>query len=305
MCPSTCASSVVSRLWKYANNPTIAAKTTAPPPISSRLTLGFANPFGVSSSPNSSSVIRGAFVAFSSPTSISMLIVPSRLLCVNLFHLPDRACQVRSRLVKSVQCGNLVIVGARQRILRLNHFDIVRHSRFEAVSRLIHFFLRKLHAQVRHFHFIPRRLQVQQRSFHIQRDLVPQIVSLLLQLLDLQVRADNLCVYSPAGKQRHIYAGLVGVRRQRRASRRSYVRVISLEPQRRQPRILRCFLLKFRRFDLRFQRLPFLALRQRELDAWLRFRLGGVEETQRVPQLDGLPRVQVEQPAQTKERGLA
>src|SRR6266851_5069020 len=125
----------------------MAATTTAPPPTNSRRTFGFANPFGVSTSPNSSSVIRGAFDAFSNPTSISMLIVPPALLCVNLFHLPHRPRQVR--------------------------------------SRLIHFFLRKLHTQVRHFHFIPRRLQVQQRRFHIQRDLVPQIIFLLLQLLDL------------------------------------------------------------------------------------------------------------------------
>src|SRR6266851_7106850 len=131
MCPSTCASSVVSRLWKYTNNPTMPSSTTAPPLISSRLTFGFANPFGVSSSRNSSSVIRGAFVAFSSPTSISMLIFPPRSLGVNLFHLPDPTRQVRARLVEAIQGHNLVVVGPRQRILRLNHFDVVCHSRFE------------------------------------------------------------------------------------------------------------------------------------------------------------------------------
>src|SRR6266566_1484266 len=159
MCPSTCASSVVSRLWKYSNNPTIAASTTAPPVMISRLTLGFANPFGVSPS-NRSSVIRGAFAAFSKPTSISMLIVPPLLLCVNLFHLPNRPRQIRARLVEAIQRRNLVVVRASQRILRLNHFDVVRHACFEAVPRLIHFFLRELHAQVRHLHFIPRRLQI-------------------------------------------------------------------------------------------------------------------------------------------------
>src|SRR6266571_3455376 len=238
----------------------MVATTTAPPPITSRCTFGFANPFGVSSSRNSSSVIRGAFVAFSNPTSISMLIFPPRSLGVNLFHFPDRT----------------------------------RHSRLEAVPRLIHFFFRKLHSQIRHLHFISRRLQIQQRRLHVQRDLVPQIVFLLIQLLDLQVCANYLRVYPSTGKQRHIYAGLVGVGGQRRVSRRSHVREISIEPQRGQPRILRCFLLIFRGFDLRFQRLPLLALRQREFDAWLHFRLRRVEETQRIRQLDGLPRIQAQ-----------
>src|SRR6266513_239916 len=130
MCPSTCASSVVSRLRKYSNNPTIAASTTAPPAMISRLTLGFANPFGVSAS-NRSSVIRGAFAAFSKPTSISMLIVPPLLLCVNLFHLPSGACLIRPRQIEELQRRNLVDVRARQRVQGLKHFAVVRHGCFE------------------------------------------------------------------------------------------------------------------------------------------------------------------------------
>src|SRR5712692_4195510 len=271
----------------------MAVSTTAPPPISRRRTLGFASPFGVSSS-DSSSVIRGTFVAVSSPTSISMLIVPSRSLCVNLFHPPCGTRQVCARLVEAVQRRNLVIVRASQRILRLDYFYIVRHSRFEAVSRLIHFFSRKLHAQVGHLHFISRRLQVQQRRLHIQRDLIPQVIFLLIQLLDLQVRADNLRVDSSTGKQRHIHAGLVGVGGQRGVGRRPHVREIPVEPQRRQPRILRCFLLIFRGLDLRFERLPLLPHRQREFHTRLDFRLRRLEETQRVSQLDRLPRIQVQ-----------
>src|SRR5712664_1479326 len=259
MCPSTCASSVVSRLWKYTNNPTIAASATTPPAKSSRFTLGFANPFGVSSSRNSSSVIRGALAAFSSPTSISMLIFPPRSLGVNLFHLPDCAREVRARLVEAVQGHNLIVVGTRQRILRLNHFDVVCHPRFEPVARLIHFFLRKLHSQIRHLHFVARRLQIQQRRLHVQRDLVSQIVFLLFQFLDFQVCPNRLRVDPPSGKQRHVHARLIRVGRQSCVSRSSHVREIPVEPQRRQPRILRRFLLIFRGLDLGFHRLPFLA----------------------------------------------
>src|SRR6266581_48383 len=217
MCPSTCASSVVSRLWKYKYKPLIAASTTAPLEYSRRLILGFASPFGVSSSPSSSSVIRGTLAAFSNPTSISTLIAPPLSLRVNLFHLPDAPRKVRARLVEPVQRRNLVVVRPRQRILCLDHFDVVRHSRFEAVARLIHLFFRKLHAQVRHLHFVPRRLQVQQRRLYIQRDLVAQIVSLLFQFSNLQIPANNLRVNPSARKQRQIHAGLVCVGRQRGA----------------------------------------------------------------------------------------
>src|SRR5260370_30461297 len=122
--------------------------------MSSRRTLGFASPFGVSSS-NKSSVTRGTFVAFSSPTSISTLIVPPHSLRVNLFHLPQRPRQVRARLIEAVQRRNLVLVRAGQRILRLDHFNIVRDPRIEAVPRLIHFFFRKLHPHLHHPPFPP------------------------------------------------------------------------------------------------------------------------------------------------------
>ena len=122
--------------------------------------------------------IGRAFVAFSGPTSISMLIVPS--LRVNLFHLSNRTRIVRARLIETVKRRNLIVVRARQRILRLDHFNIVRHTRLEAVPRLIHFFFRKLHAQIRHRHLVPRRIQIDQRRLHIQRDLISQVVFLLL-----------------------------------------------------------------------------------------------------------------------------
>src|SRR5258708_1085915 len=104
--------------------------------MSSPRTLGFPTPFPVSPT-NTPSVTRGTFVAFSSPTSISTLIVPSHSLRVHPFHLPQRPRQVRTRLIEAVQRRNLVVVRARQRILRLDHFNIVRHPRIEAVPRLI------------------------------------------------------------------------------------------------------------------------------------------------------------------------
>ena len=149
------------------------------------------------------------FAAFSNPTSISMLIVPS--LRVNFFHLPGRTRKVRARLVKSVQRRNLVVVRSRQRILRLNHFNVVRHTRLEAVPRLIHFLLRKLHSQIRHLHLVARRIQIDQRRLHVQRDLISQIIFLLFQFLDFQIRLDHLRVDPAAREQRQIHARFVVV----------------------------------------------------------------------------------------------
>src|SRR5690242_8294496 len=119
------------------------ATSTTPPAIRPRRSFGFFNPFGGSSSGSSSTGRLLTRAAFSSPTSISTLIASS--LCVNLFHLADRAGQIRACLVEAEQRRNLVVIRPRERILRLNHFNVVRHARLEAVARLIDFFLRKLH----------------------------------------------------------------------------------------------------------------------------------------------------------------
>src|SRR5258708_35753719 len=165
----------------------------------------------------------------------------------------------RSTLFPYTTLFRSVVVCPRKRILRLNHFDVVCHSRFEPVARLIHFLLGELHSQIRHLHFVSRRLQIQQRGLHVQCDLVSQIVFLLFQFLDFQVRPPRSRVDPSASKQRHIHARLIRVGRQRCVSRSSHVSEIPVESQRRQPRILRRFLLIFRGLDLRFERLPFLA----------------------------------------------
>src|SRR5581483_7875998 len=138
-----------------------AASSTPPPRISKRRNFALDAIFGVSS-PNGTSTSGLTFAAFSSPTSISMLI-PRSSLRVNLFHLPDRSRVICARLVQSVQRSNLFVVRTRQRILRLNYLDVVRHACFEAISRLVHLFLRQLHSQIRHLYFIPRRFQIQER----------------------------------------------------------------------------------------------------------------------------------------------
>src|SRR5215470_12858839 len=128
------------------------AASTAPAPNRIRFVFGLARPLG-GSSKSSSSVIFGTLAAFSNPTSISMLIVSPVSLGVNFFHLPNGPCKIRPRLIEPVERGNLVVVRARERILRLNNLDVVGHSGLEPVARLIHFFFRQLNSQIRHLHF--------------------------------------------------------------------------------------------------------------------------------------------------------
>src|ERR1035438_2496128 len=78
---------------------------------------------------------------------------------VDRLHLPDAVCQVRARLVVAVQCRDLVVAGARQSVLRLNHLHVVGHARLKAVAGLFHFLARQLDAQLGDLHFAARAAQ--------------------------------------------------------------------------------------------------------------------------------------------------
>src|ERR1035441_114833 len=53
---------------------------------------------------------------------------------VERLHLAHGARQVCPRLVIAVQGRDLVVAGARQSVLRLNHFHVVGHARLKAVA---------------------------------------------------------------------------------------------------------------------------------------------------------------------------
>src|SRR5208283_3960384 len=56
------------------------------------------------------------------------------LLGVQRLHLPGGVRQIGTRLVIAVQRRNLVIVSARQFVLRVHHFDVIGHAGLEAVA---------------------------------------------------------------------------------------------------------------------------------------------------------------------------
>src|ERR1017187_662632 len=62
---------------------------------------------------------------------------------VDRLQLAHAVRQVRPRLVIAIQGGDLVVAGARQPVLRLNHFHVVGHARLKAVAGLLHFLARQ------------------------------------------------------------------------------------------------------------------------------------------------------------------
>ena len=108
-------------------------------------------------------------------------------------------------MVVTVERVNLVIVGASQSVLGADDFNIVGHTRLETVARLRNFLLRQLHAQVGHVHLMLRRVKLRLRGFHLQRNLVAQIGTLLIHLLELQIGLGDLGVNPPSGKERHVH----------------------------------------------------------------------------------------------------
>src|ERR1039457_912139 len=132
---------------------------------------------------------------------------------VQRLHLPDAVRQVCPRLVKAVQGGDLVVAGARQPVLRLNHFHVIGHARLKAVAGLFHFLARQLDAELGDVHFAARAAQLGDRRLHVEHDAVAHFLLLLLQLADGEFRARSLRLYAPAGENGHIEVGRVAVDR--------------------------------------------------------------------------------------------
>src|SRR5260370_14875070 len=105
----------------------------------------------------------------------------ARLFGVERLHLADAVRQVRPRLVIAVQGGDLVVAGARQAVLRLNHFHVVGNARLKTIARLFHFLPRQLDAEPGALHFTTRASQLGEGGVHVEHDAVAPRPLLLLQ----------------------------------------------------------------------------------------------------------------------------
>src|SRR5208283_3667583 len=228
-----------------------------PASIKPRRSWGLARGLAGGSGLGASAGGTATFAAFSSPTSISTLIVSS--LRVSLFHLSDGTCKVRPSLIKAIQRGNLVIVRSGQGILGGDHFNVVGDSGPETVTRLIHLLFRELHAEVGDLNFIAGGLQVQQGGFHVESNLVAEIGLLLLQFLQFEIGLSNFRLNAPTGENGHVDGGLVLVGRDAVIDCGAKVSPVAVETEGRQALVLRRLLFQLSYFFPRLNGLPFFA----------------------------------------------
>src|ERR1019366_3545350 len=223
---------------------------------------------------------------------------------VDRLHLPDAVRQVRPRLVITVQRRDLVVAGARQPVLRLNHFHVVGHARLKAVAGLFHFLARQLDAQFGDRHFAARAAQTGDGGFHVQLDAVTQFLLLLLQLTYGELRAGALRLYAPAGEERHLEVGLVAVYRDGVAVVEPLLGPEAGDRNLRQPGIRRGAQLQLGTALLGENLAQFRPSLPGALHALIGVDLRGVEEYARVGQFNALFGLDIEQPRQTVERRL-
>ena len=89
------------------------------------------------------------------------------LLGVERLHLADAVGEVGARLVVAVERRDLVVAGAGQGVLGLDHFDIVGDAGLKAIARLLHFLPRQLDAEVGDIDLAARAGQLGDRQFSL------------------------------------------------------------------------------------------------------------------------------------------
>src|ERR1019366_3234481 len=220
---------------------------------------------------------------------------------VDRLHLPDAVRQVRARLVIAVQSRDLVVAGARQSVLRLNHFHVVGHTRLKSVARLFHFLARQLDAQLGNVHLAARTAQPDDGGFHVELDAVAQLLLLLLQLAYGERGAGAPRLYPPAGEKRHLEVGLVAVDRDGVAAVEPLLGPEAGDRNLRQPGIRRSAQLQFGTLLPGEDLAQFGPSLPGPLQGLIGADLRGIEEDARVGQFDALFGLDIKQPRQTVE----
>ncbi len=103
----------------------------------------------------------------------------------------------------------MIVVGARQSVLGADHFDVVGYARLEAVAGLGDFLLREVDPQIGNIHFVLCRFKLRSRGFDLERDLALQIVALLVDFLEFEIRLGDLGANPAAREKGNIDADLI------------------------------------------------------------------------------------------------
>ena len=198
-CPSTCASSVLSRS-RYTETVRRLLRALLRGPISAKGEPRIREPLLRLFDRNVSQRRRFRLrsVGFSTCSSMSTLIAPS--LGVPL-PFGRSIAPVRSRLIEPVQRRDLVVMArARESCAWSLRCCLPRPLESGRVPDPL--LLSMLHTRIRHLHFVPRRSEVDQRRLHFQCNLVSQICC-CCSIVDFKIRPVDLCVNPPAGENRH------------------------------------------------------------------------------------------------------
>src|ERR1035438_2397107 len=166
----------------------------------------------------SSSVAGSAWVLFSGCSASAFSLLAGRLCVVCSIRLlsafqiffdamlgvADSVRQFNLREIVGVKTLNVSFVCAGNRLLRLDHFQVVCHPCGKAILRLREFLLRQIDGTTRDCNLIGGSVQIEQGGANFVIDAASQISQLRTRLLQLRVSLENLTVSSIAGEDRDV-----------------------------------------------------------------------------------------------------
>ena len=132
---------------------------------------------------------------FVQPCSLSLQVLPQT-------GLGDADCSSQRNFgqVVAVQAGDIRVIGGRQRVLGLHHFDVVCNSRAEPVARLLQSLVRQRYRAFFHRDFLRRGIQIEISVANLLVDLGAQVFEYLPGPLQRGVGAQNVAVHFSALK---------------------------------------------------------------------------------------------------------
>ena len=132
---------------------------------------------------------------------------------VERLHLADGIGQAGTGLVIAIEGADLIVVGARQLILRVDYFEVVGDAGLKTVARLGDFLMGQLDPQVGDGDFAAGGFHLDRGGFHFQGDAVAQVLFPLLELADGKIGLGAVGLNSAAGEERENHTAFILVGR--------------------------------------------------------------------------------------------